>query len=161
MTLFKFIIIILVLVVGLTFFILNRNGANLFEAPGVAKRLGVFLSANSATTSNDHSFEELRTPVFDMNAKKLYNLTTETVSGLGWGVVSHDSDKLNVNFVVSSPVFLFEDDVFVQVNDMGAQRSSLDIKSKSRSGRADFAANSGHIQKLISSIKEKGLNELN
>jgi uncharacterized protein (DUF1499 family) len=72
----------------------------------------------------------------------------------GWGIIAHDSDKVNANFVVSSPMFLFEDDVFVQVKAVGKKQASLSIESSSRKGRADFAANSGHVQQLIKAIED-------
>lgn len=153
MAFLKFISIIVILVIGVSYFVLHRNGANLFEPPGVTKRLGVFLSVNSASTSEDPYFEELRTPVFNLNQEELYNLVLNAATESGWGVIANDKDSLNVNFVVSSPMFLFEDDVFVQVSAVGDKQSSLFIKSSSRKGSADFAANSGHIQKLINAVK--------
>lgn len=153
MSLLKFTTITIILIVGVVLFILVRNGANLLDEPGISKRLGVFFTLNSANTSDDPFFEELRTPVFDMDAEKLYQLTLEAISSLGWGIISHDSDKLNISFIVQSPVFLFEDDVFVQVNAIGFNQSSLFIQSSSRKGSADLAANSGHIQTLIKKLK--------
>lgn len=154
MSILKFIVVIVVLVAGIIFFTLHRNGANLFEAPGVTKRLGVFFTVHSASTSDNPHFEELRTPVFDMAAEKLYQRVLNTGGELGWGIVAHDRDNLNANFVVRSPVLLFEDDVYVQVKAIDEKRSSLYMQSSSRSGRADFAANSGHIQKLIARLKQ-------
>lgn len=154
MTLFKLTAYVLVLIVAIVFFTLVRNGANLLDEPGISKRLGVFLTLHTASTSDEPYFEELRTPVFDMNAEKLYLQTLNAVSELGWGIIAHDSDKHNMNFIVRSPMFLFEDDVFVQVNAIDDKRSSLYIQSSSRSKGADFAANSGHIQKLIEQLKQ-------
>jgi len=154
MWLLKLILFVIVLVIGITFFTLYRNGANLFEEPGVTKRLGVFLKTHSASTSDNHDFSELRTPVFDVDDKKLYQRVLNAGSELGWGVIAHDSDALNANFVVRSPVFLFEDDVYVQVKPIDEKQSSLYVQSSSRTGRADFAANSGHIQLLIDRLKQ-------
>ncbi len=154
MTIIKFVTIVLILVVGLVFFTLQRNEANLFQPPGFYKRLNTFLTVNTAETSDTHPFEELRTPVFSSDAEKLYQRVLYVAAALGWGILAHDSDKHNANFVVRSPVFLFEDDVYVQIIPVDDQYASLYIQSSSRSGRADFAANSGHIQELIRGIKE-------
>jgi hypothetical protein len=153
MTFIKVIVVAIILAIGLMYFTLHRNGANLFEEPGIAKRLGVFLTVHSASTSDNPHFEELRTPVFDVPAETLYEHVLHSGSDLGWGIVSNSRDKKDATFVVSSPVFLFKDDVFVQVNAVDENRSSLFIQSSSRSGRADFAANSGHIQLLIKTLK--------
>jgi uncharacterized protein (DUF1499 family) len=154
MWLLKLIVFVIVLAIGITIFTLYRNGANLFEEPGMTKRLGIFLTTHSAATSDNPDFEELRTPVFDMDAEKLYQRVLNTGSELGWSVIAHDSDALNVNLVVRSPVFLFEDDVYVQVKPINEKQSSLYVQSSSRTGRADFAANSGHIQLLIEKLKQ-------
>lgn len=153
MTLLKIIIYATVFIVGITFFTLYQNGANLFEEPGAGERLQVFLTANSARTEADHKFKELRTPEFDMDAEQLYKRVLKAAAELGWEVVKHDSDNQNANFVVYSPVLLFEDDVFVQVSYLDGNRSSLFIESSSRAGKADLAANSGHIQALIKKLK--------
>ena len=154
MAIVKFVTVVLILIVGIVFFTLQRNEANLFQPPGFSKRLTTFLTTNTAETSDTPPFEELRTPVFTVDAKKLYQRVLYVAAEVGWGILAHDSDKLNANFVVSSPVFLFEDDVYVQVKAVDDQHASLYIQSSSRSGRADLAANSGHIQELIKGIKE-------
>jgi uncharacterized protein (DUF1499 family) len=154
MTVIKIVAFALVLIVGVVFFTLQRNDANLFQTPGFQQRLTTFLTTNIAETSDDHPFEELRTPVFNVGAKKLYERVLYVAAESGWNVLSHDSDNQNANFVVRTPVFLFEDDVFVQVQFINMDESSLYIRSSSRKGGADLAANSGHIQELIRKIKE-------
>lgn len=154
MTIIKIIMFAIVLIAGIVFFTLQRNEANLFQAPGFYQRLTTYLSTNVAETSDDHPFEELRTPVFKVGAEKLYQRVLYVAAESGWNVLAHDSDNQNANFVVRTPVFLFEDDVFVQVQFINMDESSLYVRSGSRTGRADLAANSGHIQKLIRKIKK-------
>ena len=144
----------IVLIVGLVFFTLYKYDAHLFQAPGFGKRLATFLTTNVAEIKDDHSFEELRTPVYEINAATLYKRVTLAASQLGWKVLATDIDNQNANFVVHSPVFLFEDDVFVQVQFIDMNKSSLYVQSSSRKGRADLAANSSHIQALINKIKK-------
>ena len=155
MAILKMFVVVIVLVVGIVFYTLYRNGAHLSESPGAMKRLGVFLSINSATTSDDHPFAELRTPVFAMDAGELYQRALNTGSELGWGILANDKDRHDVNFIVRSPVFLFEDDVYLEVKTIGTNQSSLYMQSSSRTGRADFAANSGNIQKFVKHLKAK------
>jgi hypothetical protein len=157
MAVLKIIVVVMVLVVSIVFFTLIRNGANLLEPPGMVKRAAVFFTVTSASTLDDHPFKELRTPVFNMDTETLYHLVIESANGLGWGIIAHDSDTYNANFVVRSPLLLFEDDVYVQVRHINANQSSLYIQSNSRSpsAHADFAANSGHIQDLIDKLREQ------
>lgn len=154
MWIIKIVVVIVVLVTGITFFTLQRNGANLTEAPGFSQRLSVFLKTHSAATSDDPLLPELRTPVFELSEEALFKHVLDVSSRSGWSILAHDSDNRTVNIVVRSPVFLFEDDVYVKVRRIDDDRSSLYIESNSRSGGADFAANSGHIQKLIAELKK-------
>ena len=154
MSLIKIIIVVMVLTIGLVFLTLQRNDANLFQPPGVNERLLTYLTKNTAATEDNHPFEELRTPVFSVGAEKLYKRVLYVAAELGWSVLANDMDNQSANFVVRTPVFLFEDDVFVQVNFINMNESSLYIQSSSRTGRADLAANSGNIQALIKGIKE-------
>ena len=123
------------------------------KAPGLAERLTVFLSQNSASTSDNHPFNELRTPFFNMGAEPLYKIVRSSGSELGWNIRHTDSDNLKIEFEVVTPLIRFTDDVIVQVIFISLQKSSLYIHSSSRTGRADFAANSGHIQSLLKAVK--------
>ena len=154
-TLLKIIVIVIVFVTVVVFFTLHRNQAHISQPPGTAKRLAVFFTVNSATTSDNPYFDELRTPVFVMDAEKLYQQVLNTGSELGWGIIANDKDLHSINFIVRTPVFLFEDDVYVEVKAIDENRSVLHIRSSSRTGKADFAANSGHIQTLIRQLKTK------
>ena len=154
MWLIKTIVIVVVLLVGVSFFTLHRNGANLTDEPGFSKRLAIFLKTNTASTSDSPYLEELRTPVFDLPVEALYRKVLSAASDLRWSIVAHDSEKRTINIIVRSPVFLFEDDIYVEVKAVDAQQSSLYIESSSRKGGADLAANSGHIQKLISELRK-------
>ncbi len=155
MTLIKILISIIMLMVVIVFFTLYRNDANLFQEPGFSKRLTTFLTKKSAKTSENHLFEELRTPVYEIDAESLYKRVTLAASQLGWKVLATDIDNQNANFVAHSPIFLFEDDVYVQVNFIDMHKSSLYVHSSSRKGKADLAANSSHIQALINRINNK------
>jgi len=154
MTVMKMIVFVMILAVGLVFFTLQKNGANLFQDPGLTKRLSTYLTTNVAETSESPVFPELRTPVFSVSAEKLYQRVLFVAAELGWSILASDGDNLKAGFVVRTPVFLFEDDVFVQAKPVSMNESSLYIRSISRTGKADFAANSGHIQDLINGIKK-------
>ncbi|MBT8134483.1 MAG: DUF1499 domain-containing protein [Gammaproteobacteria bacterium] len=154
MTIIKIIAFITAVIVAIVFYTLHRNQANLFEEPGFYQRVTTFMTTNVAETADDHPFAELRTPVFNVDAEKLYQRVLYVAAEAGWNVLAHDRENLSANFVERTPVLLFEDDIFVQVKFVGRDESSLYVRSSSRTGSADLAANSGHIQTLIQKIKE-------
>lgn len=151
----KMIIYSIVLLVGLLFFTLYRNDANLLDAPGIKQRLTTFLNSNVAETADDHSFKELTTPVFNEAAEQTYQRVIDAATELSWNIVTNDSDNQSANFIVVSPVFLYEDDVFVQVQFLNLNQSSLYIRSSSRKGKGDLAANSSHIQRLLRQMRNE------
>ena len=153
MTILKIIIIVIIAVVGLTVFTLQKNGANLMQAPGVKERLQVFLTTNTAKTSDKHPFKELQPAIYATNEERLYKKVIHVATELGWEVLSSDDENQSANFVVRSSLFSFEDDVFVQVLFVDVNKASLFVESHSRQGRADFAANSGHIQALFKKLR--------
>jgi len=152
MTIVKIVIFLVIFITGVISLTLLVNQANLFEAPGFTQRLKIFFTSNIAATAENHKLKELNTPVYQESAERLFRRVILAVSELGWDVVSHDSDNHYVNIIVRTRMFLFEDDMFVQVKVIDANNSYLYIESKSRQGRADLAANSGHIQELIKKL---------
>lgn len=131
------------------------NRAPLFSPPGPLARLSVYLTSNVAETTDGTVFPELRTPVFDTDAKDLYGTLLGVVEGLGWYIVDRQPKQMSVHAVVSTPLWHFKDDVQVRVLPRGPHRSALWIHSQSRVGKADFAANSRHILDLIDALRER------
>ena len=154
MAIIKFILIVVVLLVAALGVTLYRNEANLFQSPGIGQRLSIFTRTNIAETSDDPVLEELRTPVYDLTAEVLHKRVFDAATALKWDIVAQDSENQTLSIIVRSPVFLFEDDVFVQVQFIDMNKSSLYIRSSSRKGKGDLAANSGHIQNLITKLKK-------
>jgi len=153
MTVIKFFFFLLFLSVVVLFATLYRNDANLFQEPGISERLKIFLTTNKAKIEDDHVLPELRTPVFQEDASRLFGRIVHEATEMGWTVSSTDRDNQQANFTVSSPIFLFKDDVFVQVKLEGMKRSTVYMESQSRTGNGDLAANSSHIQNMLRRLR--------
>ena len=138
---------------------LFKNHAPLFDPPGLKKRLAVYLTTNTAQTSDDHPFPELRTPVFDAAPDQLYNAVKEAAIKLGWSILDSDDIEWKLHLAAKTHFLLFVDDVRVEIKSRvcsdGVTRTALYIHSHSRLGKADFAANAGHIQQLIKAINKR------
>jgi len=145
-------LILVVIVISAT---LIKNKARFFEPPGFAERLSVYLTQHTAATSDNHAFPELRTPVFKVDAADLFNVVIEVVNKLGWRIGRLDEDDLVVSVVITTPLFRFSDDLVVQAKPVHSGGSVLAISSTSRKGKADFAANAGHIQALVQGVRQR------
>lgn len=148
----KIILIVLVLLLMLPFATLLKNQVPLFKAPGLISRVSVYLTSNAAVTADVHDFPELITPVFKARADELFNTVEAAVNALGWQIQAIDRQNLRIEIVITSPVFRFKDDMVVQIQAIDGNKTTLNIASRSRIGRADFAANEAHILRLINAV---------
>jgi uncharacterized protein (DUF1499 family) len=152
-------LLLVVLVCLLVLGILLHNRAQLFTAPGPVERLKVYFTQNSVQTSAQNRFPELRSAVFQVDSARLYRAVQTALVELGWSQSPsfevHTHEHL-INAVVTTPVFKFKDDVVIIVHDQrceqGALHSALDMRSSSRIGRGDLAANAGHVQSLFAQV---------
>jgi len=152
----KIIFAIIVIVVLLILATLLKNHAPLFDTPGPLKRLAVYLTTNTAKTSDNHPFPELRTPVYPVGAEELYRAVKDAAIGLGWSIIDSSDVEWRLDMVAKTHFLLFMDDVKVEIEPLdaaeGETKTALHIHSHSRVGSADFAANADHIQQLVRAV---------
>lgn len=150
------VIIIAVLIVIATLF---KNNAPLLDPPGLKKRLAVYLTTNTARTSDDHSFPELRTPVFEVGPDELYIAVKDAAIDLSWSIIDSNDVEWRLDMAAKSHFLLFVDDVRVEIEPLackeGEIKTALHIHSHSRIGNADFAANADHIQRLVKAVNKR------
>lgn len=155
----KIVLAVLVIIVLVIVVTLLKNHAPLFDPPGFKKRLAVYLTTNTAITSDDHPFPELRTPVFDVGPEELYIAVKDAAVDLGWSILDSDDVEWRFHMAAKSHILLFVDDVEVDIRPVacadGSTKTALHIESRSRVGRADFAANADHVQQLIKAVERR------
>ena len=146
--------IISILVLGLIAGGLIANRPPMMDPPGLWARLVTYLGTHVAETRPDHPFPELRPRFYAMPPDRLYAVTREAIAGLGWGIASEDSASLALTAVVESALWRFKDDVVVRV-EPAEGGSTLRMRSSSRIGRGDLAANTRHLLYLYAAIEER------
>lgn len=155
----KIVLVVVIFIVLLVFATLLKNQAPLFDPPGPKKRLAVYLTTNTAVTAEDHPFPELRTPVFDASPEELYNAVREAAIELGWSILDSDDVEWHLDLAAKTHFLLFVDDMKVEIKPQlcadGVMRNALHIRSQSRLGKADFAANADHIRRLVKSVSRR------
>jgi uncharacterized protein (DUF1499 family) len=144
-------IVLLPIVLGLGAILLNRPP--LFEPPGVWQRLMLYLRTNVAETRSDQSRPELRPRHYARSVEALQRLTRDAMVELGWRV-SDDEPGGRLKAEVSTPLLRFTDDVEVwfEPDPSGAW---VGVRSASRIGRADLAANTRHVLDLYSALDRR------
>jgi uncharacterized protein (DUF1499 family) len=146
--------IISILVLGLIAGGLIANRPPMMDPPGLWARLVTYLGTHVAETRPDHPFPELRPRFYALPPDRLYAAAREAIAGLGWGIAAEDSAGLRLEAVVQSALWRFKDDVMVRV-EPAEGGSTLRMRSSSRIGRGDLAANTRHLLDLYAAIEER------
>lgn len=136
----------------LVFLVLMNNQANLSQAPGYQARLKIFLTSHQAEISLEPILPELRSPHFNLTQAQLFEKLPAIIQALGWEIELSDSTHYLLEAVVTTSLFSFKDDVDISILAEG-DGSYLYANSRSRKGRADFAANSHHLQQLLQQLR--------
>jgi len=139
----------------IVFLVLQNNQANLMQQPGIKARLKIFLTSHQADISRDPVLPELYSPVFQLPQSQLFEKLPAVIDALGWQQLQVNANTFSLKAVVSTPLIGFKDDVEIFVMADG-QQSYINAVSRSRIGRADFAANSHHLQQLLRAIEQAG-----
>lgn len=141
-----------IVVIALPLATILKQGVSLTESPGIKIRLAHFLRQNKIKTANDHAYPELRTKSYADSSKQLKKHIIDSISNLGWELKKDQGNKLHI--IISSTLIDFKDDMHIELIPDGANKTKLHIESSSRVGRADFAANLGHVLKLHKQLKQ-------
>lgn len=143
--LLKIVLAIFVLVVAMSSVAILKNGVPLAEAPGLGKRLWVYLSRNTARTDPDHDWPDLRTPTYPVSAAELYSRVKQSMADLDWDIVEENETEYTLHAVVSTPLLGFKDDVCIRIEETAGGKTAMNVISASRVGRADYGANVAHV----------------
>jgi len=146
--------IISILVLGLIAGGLIANRPPMMDPPGLWARLVTYLGTHVAETRPDHPFPELRPRFYALPPDRLYAVTRDAIAGLGWRIASEDPESLALTAVVESALWRFKDDVVVGVEPADGG-STLRMRSSSRIGRGDLAANTRHLLDLYAAIEQR------
>ncbi|MBA2594092.1 MAG: DUF1499 domain-containing protein [Pseudomonadota bacterium] len=142
------------LVLGLIAGGLIANRPPMMDPPGLWTRLVTYLGTHVAEIRPDHPFPELRPRFYALPPDRLYAVTREAIAGLGWGIASEDPTGICLTAVVESALWRFKDDVVACV-EPAEGGSTLRMRSSSRIGRGDLAANTRHLLDLYAAIEQR------
>ena len=146
----KWLLLILALPLVLIAGGLALNRPPLLNTPGPLERLRVYLTTNVAETRPDHVFPELRTPLIAEDLDATRSAVLAGMEQLGWHEIQTDDGELRA--VVVSALFRFRDDIRVRL-EAAEGGTRLHVRSASRVGKGDLAANARHVLDLISAVE--------
>lgn len=131
------------------------NNPPLYDPPGFFSRMKTYLTSNVAETRRDHEFPELELRCYNVAPDKLFTYLEKAILMLGWQVIESDVQQHRIQAMTETTLLKFKDDIDIQLQlaDCGTE---LHVRSSSRVGRGDFAANTRHILDLMDALARVG-----
>lgn len=125
------------------------NRPPLWSPPGPLERLKTYLTTNMAETRSDHRFAELRTPLVRADVERTRAAVLAAMQGLGWREIREEPGEIRA--VVVSSLLQFRDDVRLRLEPADGG-TLLHVRSSSRLGKGDLAANARHLRDLFAEV---------
>ncbi len=122
------------------------------DPPGMGTRLLTYLSTNTAETTPDSAFPELRPRTYAAPAALMFDVARRAAEALHWKLNTVESEERKIEAVATTRVIKFKDDVTIWVEADGEERSTLFARSASRVGKWDLGANTRHIMDLFETV---------
>jgi uncharacterized protein (DUF1499 family) len=124
---------------------LALNRAPLWQPPGALVRLQLYLTTNLAETRPDHVRPELRPLLLALPLGQVDALLREAIRRLHWQPLETQGES--VRAVAVTPLLRFKDDIEVNLQST-TDGTLVNVRSQSRVGKGDLAANTRHILDL-------------
>jgi uncharacterized protein (DUF1499 family) len=148
--------LVVVMTAGALVSSLMGNEARLLGPPGVGARLRTYLSTNVAETSDTSPFPELHPRRYpDLAPEALFARAEEAVRSLPRSRIRERHPHAHwLRAVVRTRVLRHRHDLTVWVEADATGGSVLQVRSASRAGRGDLAANARHILDLYERLDQ-------
>ena len=99
--------------------------------------------------------EAIASPVFPMPWERLHEYWTEVIAGeKRVEMIAADPDERRFVYIQHSPTFRFPDIITVEFVQLGPNRSSIAIYSRSRYGQYDFGKNRKRVGKWLALLEK-------
>ncbi|SEO50728.1 DUF1499 domain-containing protein [Aquisalimonas asiatica] len=141
----RFLLLVLILAVVTAIGTILKNRPPLMNEPGPFARAGIYLTTNSVETRSNAIRPELRPRLYDAPPDEAWAEARAVMEELGWDIVHVSEENYAIQAVAMTPLLRMKDDVYVRLHPVDTDLSTLYFHSRSRIGRADFAANTRHF----------------
>ncbi len=143
-----------VITVGSLLTALVRNNPPWGQPPGFGSRLVTYLNSHVAETHAASEFPELRPRTYPgLLPDHLFGVVDQAATKLGWEVLERNVQRHTLRAVATTPIMRFQDDVGITIVPTDDKRGSvLFVRSESRVGRGDLAANTRHVLDLYAQL---------
>ena len=124
------------------------------DPPGFTARLQHYLTANVAETAHESPYPELNIREYRHPTDQFFSLLEASVGNLGWEIDSQRDQAYTLHVVATTPLFGYQDDIYIRLLPITENRNNLYIRSSSRKGHGDLGTNTRHILDLYNQIEK-------
>lgn len=154
-TTIRFLLVVLILAVLTGLGTILKNRPPLMDEPGLFARAGIYLTSNSVETRSNAIRPELRPRLYDAPPTRAWEAAKAVMEDLGWDIIHVSEENNSIQAVAITPLLRMQDDVYVRLHPVDSDLSTLYFHSRSRIGRADFAANTRHFLDFRNRLEDK------
>lgn len=126
---------------------------------------GIFILArvvfpgNIAETTQNSEDAELKTRIYDAGLQEVFNAVKQTVPtlstyGSNWKLTDSKTENDAATLKAEVPVIVFTDDLEVKLKETNG-KTSVDVRSNSRTGQSDFGENRRHLLQILNALDER------
>lgn len=155
MSIVKFLLALLILVIAVPLGTILYNGAPLAASPGPLPRLATYFTQNSVETVPVSAYPEREITAYRRPPEAVLDAAVNAARAFGWDLENVDRDGLTLHAVASTPLWGFKDDVVVRIRVADDGASQLYIRSSSRVGTGDLGANTARLIRLRDAVEQR------
>ncbi|MEK6683941.1 MAG: DUF1499 domain-containing protein [Nitrospirota bacterium] len=150
------VITVLILPASAVVIAIAMNRPMLWDPPGPAKRLSIYLRYNVAETAADPLLPELRIRRYRLSEDAMKQAVERTIRSLPrWKMIREERDLGAYQVEVTSRIWRFRDDLSILVTGPASGDVEVYVYSASRVGRGDFGANRVHILAFYEALERQ------
>ncbi|MBI3812011.1 MAG: DUF1499 domain-containing protein [Nitrospirae bacterium] len=150
------VIVVLILPLAAGGIAIAMNRPMLFDPPGFAKRLSIYLRYNAAETAANPLLPELRIRRYGVSEDRMKSAVERTIRSLPrWTIIREERAVGAYQIGITSLIWRFRDDLSILVTGTASGEMEVYVFSVSRVGRADLGANRVHILTFYEALERQ------
>ena len=97
------------------------------------------------------AYPDIKTQILNQSSDVVFAKALEIVEAMGWELVSQDQTAGRIEATETTSWFGFKDDIVIRITRLN-NKTSFDIRSKSRMGKSDLGANAKRIRTFMKDL---------
>jgi uncharacterized protein (DUF1499 family) len=106
----------------------------------------------AAAPLQEAAYPDIKPVVLERPREEAFDRALAAAQAMGWEIAVADKPKGHIEATATTPWFRFKDDVVIRVEDAGAGKSRIDVRSVSRIGGGDLGQNAQRVRAYVARL---------